>query len=411
MPGPGMLFIGEEEKKELLEVIEGKYLCRYGDESDPNFKAKVWKLEKELIRYSGANYCVAMNSGTMALLVALSALGVGPGDEVLVPGYTFIASIATIIHAKAIPVLCEVDESLNIDPVDIEAKITPRTKAIMPVHMLGNPCDMDAIMAIAKIHDLKVIEDAAQAFGATYKGKMVGTIGDIGIYSFDICKMITGGEGGAVVTNDEGLYKRAFAFHDQGHSPFRLGVEVGNRPFLGLGLRMTELTAAVLLAQLRQLPDILKLVREKKAAFRGLIAGKGDFAFRRLNDPEGECGTLLTVTFPTKAQAAKVAAALGSITIDQSGWHVYNNMEQVLNQLTVTPERCPFTCSHYTGDMKYHKGMLPKTDDILSRSMNISIGVTDKGIGAGFGINPLSDDAEIESRANEFLATVTGAQP
>lgn len=406
MAGPGACFIGEEEKKEVLEVLEGGYLFRYGDIQNPAFKAKVWNFENKIVEYIGVKYCLAVNSGTSALLTALSALGIGPGDEVIVPGYTFIASISSIIYARAVPVLCEIDESLTVDPSDIEAKITPRTKAIMPVHMLGNPCEMDAIMKIAKKNNLFVIEDCAQAFGASYHGKKLGSIGHIGVFSFNIFKTISAGDGGAVITNDENLYRRAFAFHDQGHSPLRQGVEVGKRPFIGLDFRMTELTAAVLLAQLRKLDGIIKVLYQKKGQFKKKISHSSGFSFRKINDPAGECATLLTVIFPAKEEARKVAQSLGTTTVDQSGWHVYSNMEQILNQLTVTPEKCPFSCPHYNAKIKYYKGMLPRTDDILSRSINISIGVSDRGLGAGFGITVTSDDGEIDRKAKEFIRTV-----
>ena len=406
MPGPGAEFIGAEEKKEVLEVLESGNLFRYGSPDDPTFKAKVWTLEKQFADYVGVKYCLAVNSGTSALLTALSALGVGPGDEVIVPGYTFIASISSIIYSRAIPVLCEIDQSLTADPKDIEAKITERTKAIMPVHMLGNPCDMDSITEIARKHKLLVIEDAAQAGGASYKGKKVGSIGDIGIFSFNVFKTISAGDGGAVTTNDENLYRRAFAFHDQGHSPLRQGVEVGERPFIGLDFRMTELTAAVLIAQLKKLDGIIKMLHEKKSRFKEMIAGTGEFAFRKINDPAGECATLLTVIFPTSERAKKVAGKLNTTTVDQSGWHVYNNMEQILNRLTVTPEGCPFTCPLYKGEVEYKKGMLKNTDDILSRSINISIGVSDRGLGAGFGITATSDNQEIDQKSKEFVGAV-----
>ena len=250
MPGPGMELIGEEEKKELLEVLESGYLYRYGDAKDPRFKAKVVRLEQEVAKVAGVPYAVAVNSGTSALLVALMGLGVGPGDEVIVPGYTFIASISSIIYARAVPILAEVDRTLNLDPADVERKITPRTKAIMAVHMLGNPARLDELKKIADAHNLLLIEDCAQAFGARYKGRAVGSIGDVGTYSFNVYKTITAGDGGMLVTRDESAYRRYFGLHDQGHSPLRTGVEIGSRPFVGLDFRMTELAAAVLLAQL-----------------------------------------------------------------------------------------------------------------------------------------------------------------
>ena len=169
---------------------------------------------------------------------------------------------------------------------------------------------------------------------------------------------------------------------------------------------MTELSGAVLLAQLRKLDGIIKMLHEKKDRFKEKIAGSGDFSFRILNDADGECATLLTVIFNTREKAKTVAEKLNSTTVDHSGWHVYNNMEQILNQLTVTPEKCPFSCPYYKGKQEYHKGMLPKTDDILARSLNISIGVSDKGLGAGFGITATSSNEEIDRKADEFLKAV-----
>ena len=375
MPGPGMELIGEEEKRELLEVLEAGYLFRYGSPDDPAFKAKVYKLEQEVARLVGVRHAVAVNSGTTALLVALAGLGVGPGDEVIVPGYTFIASMSSIIYARAIPILAEIDRTFNLDPADVRRKITPRTKAIMAVHMLGNPARLDELKAIADEHNLLLIEDCAQAFGASYKGRRVGSIGHAGTYSFNIFKTITAGDGGMVVTDDEAAYRRFFGFHDQGHSPLRMGVEVGRRPFVGLDFRMTEIAAAILLAQLRKLDVILSHLRANKRRFKEAIADLPGLEFREITDPEGECATLLTVILPSEEIARRIAAELGTKVVADSGWHVYSNMEQILEKRTITPEGCPFTCPYYKGgEVKYWKGMLPQTDDLLSRAINISIG-------------------------------------
>ena len=395
MAGPGAYLFGEEERKELLDVMETGYLSRYGEEDDPAFKQKVVTFEKEFAEFVGVDYCVALSSGTGALITSLAALGIGPGDEVIVPGYTFIASISSIIHAKAIPVLAEVDESLNIDPEDISKKITKRTKAIMPVHMLGNPCDMDKIMEIAKEHKLNVIEDCCQAAGASYKGKKVGSIGDIGAFSLNIYKTITAGDGGMVVTSDRDLYERAFGFHDQGHKPKRMGLEIGNRNIIGMNLRINELTGAVALAQVRKLEKIVKILREKKRKLKEAISGIDNIGFRKIND-EGECGTLLTLLFKDKEKADKFADKIGTKTLAYSGWHVYNNMEQILNKKTVTEYRCPFVCEKYGKKIEYRAHMLPQTDDILERAVNISVGVVDKGLGAPFGISIISSEEEIK---------------
>ena len=289
MPGPGMELIGEEEKKELLEVLDAGRLYRYGSADDPRFKAKVIKLEQEVAKRVGVPYAVAVNSGTSALLVALIGLGVGPGDEVIVPGYTFIASISSIIYARAVPILAEVDRTLNLDPADVERKITPRTKAIMAVHMLGNPARLDELKEIADEHKLLLIEDCAQAFGARYKGRAVGSIGDVGTFSFNVYKTITAGDGGMLVTRDEEAYRRFFGLHDQGHSPLRTGVEIGHRPFVGLDFRMTELAAAVLLAQLRKLETILEPPALEQAA---LQAGDCRFAGTRVPRDHGPPGRM-----------------------------------------------------------------------------------------------------------------------
>jgi dTDP-4-amino-4,6-dideoxygalactose transaminase len=391
MPGPGAFWFGKEETEAVIEVMKGGYLFRYGSENDPKFLHKVSNLEKEFATYSEVNFALATTSGTSSLLISALALGLKPGDEIIVPAYTFVASYSSMIFAGLIPVLAEIDESLTLDPNDIENRITPRTKAIMPVHMLGNQCDMDRIMSIANKHNLLVLEDCCQAAGATYKGRKIGSIGNIGAFSLNVFKTINSGDGGLVITSDPLLYENAFGIHDQGHKPMRFGVEVGSRNVLGLNFRMNEITAAVGLAQLGKIDRIVETLRQKRGKFKSLIGNPDSLKFRTLNDPTGDCGTLCTVIFNTREQAARVSRELGSKTVDQSGWHVYFNMEHILNHLKQIGQ--PHT-----------KGSYPKTDDILSRSMNISIGVVDGGLGAGWGININSTDTEIKAAADQFLA-------
>lgn len=406
MAGPGAYLFSEEERKELLDVMESGYLSRYGQEDDPRFKRKVVTFEEEFAKYVDVKHCVAVSSGTGALMACLAALGIGPGDEVIVPGYTFIASISSIITMRAIPVLVEIDESLTIDPEDVERKITKKTKAIMPVHMLGNPCDMDRIMKIAEKHNLYVIEDCCQAAGAVYKGNKVGSIGHMGAFSLNIFKTITAGDGGMVVTNDDSLFERAFGYHDQGHKPLRMGLEVGNRSIVGINLRINELTGAVALAQLRKLGNIVTTLREKKKKLKDGIFGIEGMNFRKINDTE-ECGTLLTLLFESKKTADCFAEAIGTKTISHSGWHVYNNMEQILQQKTITEYKCPFVCEKYGEHIAYKKHMLPKTDNILERAVNISVGVVDKGLGSPYGISILSDDDEIKAVVAEIKSIMS----
>ncbi len=407
MPGPGMELIGEEEKKEILEVLEAGYLFRYGSPENPAFKAKVYTLEQEIARLAGVHYAVAVNSGTSALLVALGGLGIGPGDEVIVPGYTFIASMSSVIYSRAIPILAEVDRTLNLDPEDVVCKITPRTKAILAVHMLGNPARLEELKAIADEHAILLIEDCAQAFGARYKGRSVGSIGQAGAFSFNIYKTITSGDGGMVVTDNEDAYRRFFGYHDQGHSPLRMGVEVGVRPFVGLDFRMTELSAAVLLAQLRKLDGLMAHLHANKKRFKDAIAALPGLEFRQITDPEGECATLLTVFLPTEAIARKVAKDLGTKVVADSGWHVYSNMEQILEKRTLTSEGCPYTCPYYKGgEVKYFKGMLPQTDALLARAINISIGVSDPGLGSAFGVTMRDGFEQVDACAERFCQVV-----
>jgi dTDP-4-amino-4,6-dideoxygalactose transaminase len=390
MSGPGKYWFGKEETDEVMKVIQSGYLFRYGREDDPNFLHKVSDLEKAFAQYCGAKYALATSSGTSSLIASIAATELNPGDEMIVPAYTFIASYSSAIFQGIVPVLAEIDESLTLDPDDIENRITARTKAIMPVHMLGNPCNMERIMNIAKKHNLLVIEDSCQAAGASYKGKKTGIIGNIGAFSLNIFKTINSGDGGLIVTNDQKLYEAAFAVHDQGHAPNRFGVEVGKRNLLGLNFRMNELTAAVGLAQLRKIDKIVTTLREKRNKLKNLISEVKGFKFRTLNDPEGDCATLCTVIFDTREQAEKVSKTLGTKTVDQSGWHVYRNMEHILNHLKKIGQ--PYT-----------KGSYPRTDDILSRSINISVGVVDDGLGSGWGIHINSTDEEIEAAAEQFI--------
>ena len=405
MPGPGMELVGEEEIKEVMDVLNSGYLYRYQVGEDPRFQGKVAKLEQEMARRSQVRYAVAVNSGTTALLTALVGLGVGPGDEVIVPVFTFVASMSAIVYAGAVPVLGEVDRTLNLDPEDVKNKITPRTKAVMAVHMMGNPARLDELKAITDEHDLYLIEDCAQAFGASYKGRPIGSIGHVGTFSFNVYKTVTSGDGGLIITDDEALYCRCFAFHDQGHSPLRHGVEIGQRPFLGLDFRYTELQAAVLLGQIRKLPPMLDRLRANKARFKAAIADLPGLEFREVIDPQDEIGTILTVILPTAEIAGQIAHDLGSQVVAGAGWHVYGNMEHLLEQRLVHPVGCSFSCPHYAergGEMRYWKGMLPQTDELLARSINISIGVPDPGLGASFGVAVTDGPDVVDRRAAEF---------
>jgi dTDP-4-amino-4,6-dideoxygalactose transaminase len=403
VPGPGLDLLGPEELAEVSDVLASGHLSRYGPD-DASFPAKVRRFEETVSELSGARYALAVNAGSSALYLALVGLGIGPGDEVIVPGFTFVATISSVIYARARPVLAEVDDTFNLDPVDVEARITSRTRAIIAVHMLGNPARLDELRAVAARHGLALLEDAAQAFGATYHGRWVGAHGNAGIYSFNEFKTITCGDGGMIVTDDEGLYRRTFAMHDQGHSPNRRGIEVGSRPFLGLNFRMTELEGAVLLAQVRRLDHIRAHLRANRDIVRGIIGDIPGISFRALPDADGDLATHLVVVFPDAETASGVTAELGSITLATSGWHVYTHMEHVLSGRTITGRGCPFDCTCTDGrPADYRVGMLPATDRLLERSMSFAIGVVDPNL-APFGLR-MRDGAEVaRQRAEQFRA-------
>jgi len=398
MPGPGIELIGAEETAEVLEVLSSRYLSRYGPSDDPAFGAKVHHLEEEIASLAGVRYGLGLSGGgSAALWIALLGLGVGAGDEVIVPGFTFVASISSIVYTGATPVLAEVDDSFDLDPADVEAKITPRTAAIIVVHMLGGPARMDELKAVADRHGIPIVEDCAQAFGATYKGRGVGGIGAIGTYSFNEYKTITAGDGGMIVTDDEALYERCFAMHDQGHAPDRLESKYAPRPFLGMNFRMTELTGAVLRAQVRKLPMIVSHLRENQAIVRDMLEEVPAIEFRSAPDPDGDLATHLVTILPTAEIAQAVADEVGSIRLSQSGWHVYSKMNHLLERRTVTGKGCPFDCGHTDhGEVEYYAGMLPRTDALLDRSISIGIGVRDSNL-APFGLR-MRDGAD-EARA------------
>lgn len=400
MSGPGGAVFSDEERREVLDVLSSGHLSRYGSLNDPDFKHKVYSLEKEFAASCGVNHVLATSSGTGSLLISLLALGIGEGDEVLVPGFTYVASIAAIVYSRGTPVLVEIDESLTIDPEDARRKVTSRTKAIIAVHMMGNPCDMQAIQAIADEFGLFIIEDVCQAAGGSYRGKKLGSIGSIGVFSFNRFKMMSSGEGGLITTNDRALYERSFALHDQGHVPLRAGKSAGLRPLIGLNFKMNELTGAVALAQLRKLHEILATLRANKAAFKKHIPAIPGVSYRRLNDAEGECATMLTLLFADEAHAEAVGARLGSCTVASSGWHNYAHMDQIVHRKTPVES--------WSAPAKHTwPGALPQTDATLRRALNISIGVVDAGLGAGFGINIRSTEDEITAVATRLADACT----
>jgi 8-amino-3,8-dideoxy-alpha-D-manno-octulosonate transaminase len=268
--------------------------------------------------------------------------------------------------------------------------------------MLGSAARIEQLKAVAERHGVFLIEDACQAFGATYQGRWLGTFGHVGAFSFNEYKTITAGDGGMLVTDDDALYERCFALHDQGHSPDRAGVQVGNRPMLGLNFRMTEVEGAILVAQLRKLERIRTHLHDNRDVVWSMLEGLPGLGFRELPDREGELGTHLVLVFAEAGVAAEVAARLESITLDHSGWHVYSQMEHLLARRTAVGRGCPFDCACHASEAHYEAGMLPATDALLARSMSFAIGVIDPNL-APYGLRMRDDADTAQRRAQRFI--------
>jgi dTDP-4-amino-4,6-dideoxygalactose transaminase len=412
MPGPGIQLIGAEETAEVLEVLQSGYLSRYGPSDDPAFGAKVHRIEEEIAKLTNVRYGLALHGGgSAALWITLLSLGVGAGDEVIVPGFTYVASISAIVYTGATPVLAEIDETFDLDPADVEAKITPRTAAIIVVHMLGSAARINELKAVADRHGIPLVEDCAQAFGATYNGAGVGGFGTVGTFSFNEFKTITCGDGGMIVTDDQDIYERAFAMHDQGHAPDRLESKYAPRPFLGMNFRMTELSGAVLLAQLRKMDLITSHLRANKAIIKDMLGEVPAIDFRTQTDAEGDLATHLVVMLPSAEMARAVADDVGAKTLSESGWHTYSRMNHLIEKRTINGKGCPFDCDtagHSHGD--YHAGVLPQTDALLERAISIGIGIKDPNL-APFGLTMRDGPAEAREIGAIFRDAVIAQRP
>jgi len=369
-----MYQIGEEEIEAVRRVIESKNLFRYQGGS-----GEIEQFEKEWAAKIGTEYCLSVTSGTAALICGLVGLGLGPGDEVLVPAYTFIATALAPLAVGAVPILVEVDESLTMDPKDMERKITPRTKAIIPVHMNGLPCNMDAILEVARQHKLTVLEDACQADGGSYHGKRLGSIGDVGAFSFNYFKILTCGEGGALATNNQEIYERAVYQQDGGAPFFQDMSQVKTPGFAGWSFRTNEIQGAILRVQLTRLDGILATLRAEKKLLREALTGVKGCALNPVNDSEGDCGIALSLLFESAERVGQVlerltAAGVGAMTPINSGRHVYTNWEPILQQRGAHhPGRDAYRATRVP--VSYSKDMCPQTLSVLARTINIATSI------------------------------------
>jgi dTDP-4-amino-4,6-dideoxygalactose transaminase len=358
--------VGVTELITLSRVIARGQLLRYRG-GEHGFTTQ---FETELTKKLGVKHALTVNSGTSALISALAAAGIGPGDEVLVPAYTWVATAIAPLAVGAVPVLVDVNESLTIDPEDIKRKITPYTKAIIPVHMLNLVCDMDAITAIAKEHRLKIIEDACQAVGVTYKGRRVGTIGEVGAFSFNQFKNLNSGEGGAVLTNDDRIFTRARMYHDVGSYTREYEFEGNEAVFAGVNLRVSELTGAVLHAQLPKLDPLLQRLRKRHTMMTKYLSRTTKLRISPHNDPANAVG--LTVIFDRPEDAKAFATQSGVERLIDTGRHVYTNWVPIMTQRTFHERMNPWKWANR--EITYSNDMCSRTLEILARTCHVFLG-------------------------------------
>ena len=363
-----MYRIGQEEIDAVAEVIRSEQLSRHGDREHGCLR-EVDRFEEEWAGKIGTRYALLMcGGGTAALICALAGLGVGPGDEVVVPGYTWLATASSVLAVGAIPVLAEVDETLALDPADVERKIGPNTRAMIPVHMAGRPADMTSLMEVGHRRGLKVVEDSCQMVGGSYKGKRTGSWGDVGAFSLNWQKIITTGEGGVLVTDDPEVYERAYVFHDTG-SPFRIRESELRVPvFAAQQYRADEIMGAVARVQMGRLDGILADLRRIRKRFEAELADAKGLRIAPNNDPEGDCGVVVAFQFDTEAKAR--AFGQGGLPID-SGKHVYTNWEVLARKSAMHhPEMNPFTFPANRGlRTDYGEDACPRTLDLLRRTV------------------------------------------
>jgi len=376
---PGFEFWGDEERKEVNDVLETGILMRYGFDGPRKGMWKAKELEEAICSTFGSSYAQLTSSGTSALTTAMAALGIGSGDEVIMPTFTFVASFEAVISVGAIPVLVDVNETLTLDPEAVRAAITPKTKCIMPVHMCGSMADLDALKQICDEHDLVLLEDACQSIGATYKGKKVGTIGDAGTFSFDFVKTITCGEGGVVMTNDKDVYTKCDGYTDHGHD--HLGVDRGAdlHPFVGYNYRISELHAAVGLAQIRKLDTFLAIQKKNHSVLKEMLAQIPEVSFRVIPDPEGDSCTFLSWFLPTEeitkafVEEMKAQGILaGNFYWYNNNWHYISKWDHLKNATFLNNQSKEITQKL----QEYATASFPSSDAVMSRCISTAISLS-----------------------------------
>lgn len=372
---PGFEIFGDEERKQVNDVLETGVLFRYGFDAARKGHYKALEFEKKLSEITGSQYSHLCSSGTAALCTSLAACGIGAGDEVIVPPFTFVATFEAVLTAGAIPVFGEIDETLCLDPDKLKDVITPKTKAVVPVHMCGSMARIDEIKAVCDAKGLILLEDACQSIGATYQGKAVGTFGLAGCFSFDAVKTVTCGEGGGIITDSRDVYEKADQFADHGHDHLG-GADRGadDHPILGTNFRISELNAAVGLAQLNKLDKILETQRKNKFAIKNALADISDVTFRYVPDASGDSATFLSFFMPTENQTRQVVKAMaqngaGPIYWYDNNWHYYKKWHHLKEM-----KRSAKLAAELADNLPdYSKLALEASDHIMSRTISMQI--------------------------------------
>jgi 8-amino-3,8-dideoxy-alpha-D-manno-octulosonate transaminase len=373
---PGFELFGAEERKEVNDVLETGILMRYGFDGPRKGIWKALELEKAITEVFGCDYAQLTSSGTAALTTALSALGVGYGDEVIMPAFTFVASFEAVLSVGAVPVLVDIDETLTLSPAAVEAAVNPKTKCVMPVHMCGSMADLDALKAICEKHGLILLEDACQSIGGTYKGKALGTIGDAGTFSFDFVKTITCAEGGVVMTNKKDIFVKSDGYTDHGHD--HLGVDRGAdlHPFIGYNFRISELHAAVGLAQIRKLDGFLAIQKENNKALRAYLEAIPEISFRKVPDEAGDSCSFLSWFLPSEAITKAVVAEFkeqgimaGNFYWFVNNWHYISKWDHLKEATTLNGISAP----QKQALLGLQQQQFPASDAFMSRCISTAI--------------------------------------
>jgi 8-amino-3,8-dideoxy-alpha-D-manno-octulosonate transaminase len=374
---PGTELFGDEERKEVMDVLETGVLFRYNHDAQRKGHWKAKDFEAEVANFCGAKYGLAVSSGSTAVNTMLAACGVGYGDEVIVPPFTYIATIEAVLLAGALPVFAEIDDTLCMSAEGIRAVISPKTKAVLLVHMCGAAADLDGIMALCKEHNIQLIEDSAQALGASYKGKMLGTFGRMGSFSYDFFKINTCGEGGVVITDDHQLWDTAQQFADHGHDHIGNNRGMEQHPIMGTNFRMGEINAAIGLAQTRKLPYILEQQRKHKAIIQERLGKIPGLQFRRHTDEAGDSATFFHLLLPNEQIARATVKLFAEAGIPHGYW--YDNMFHYIKQWDhVKKLSMPYKMvAHELGLPQDLKTLtFPKSDAVMSRLISFNIRVT-----------------------------------